>query len=92
MCETAASDTSDAPSAANAPGADGTEPDRARSPFPTGARVRHQEWGDGTVLNEETDRITVLFDTMGYRTLSLATVDEHDLLSVLEPPPAPGDR
>ncbi|MEV6959594.1 ATP-dependent DNA helicase RecQ [Streptomyces sp. NPDC051207] len=70
-----------------APGADGTQRDQAQSPFPTGARVRHQEWGDGTVLSEEDDRITVLFDTMGYRTLSLATVDEHDLLSVLEQPP-----
>ncbi|MFF5426302.1 MULTISPECIES: RecQ family ATP-dependent DNA helicase [unclassified Streptomyces] len=69
------------------PGTDGAEEDRAPSPFPTGARVRHPEWGDGTVLTEEGDRITVLFDTMGYRTLSLPAVDEHDLLSVLEPPP-----
>ncbi|GAA3896810.1 RecQ family ATP-dependent DNA helicase [Streptomyces gulbargensis] len=75
---------------AKEPGAGGTEAaerDQAPSPFPTGTRVRHQEWGDGTVLSEESDRITVLFDTMGYRTLSLPTVDEHDLLSVLEPPP-----
>ncbi|MGW0466278.1 RecQ family ATP-dependent DNA helicase [Streptomyces sp. NPDC003027] len=86
VCETARSGTFDAAPTAPAP-TGGTERDRAQAPFPMGARVRHQEWGDGTVLNKESDRITVLFDTMGYRTLSLPTVDEHDLLSVLEPPP-----
>ncbi|GAA3398012.1 RecQ family ATP-dependent DNA helicase [Streptomyces roseoviridis] len=87
VCEGAASDAFDAAPAADAPEAGGTERGRAPSPFPTGARVRHPEWGDGTVLSEEDDRITVLFDTMGYRTLSLATVEDRDLLSVLEPPP-----
>ncbi|MFF8293502.1 RecQ family ATP-dependent DNA helicase [Streptomyces sp. NPDC016309] len=51
-----------------------------------GARVRHREWGDGTVLSQEGDRLTVLFDTMGYRTLSLPAVDDRDLLSVLDEP------
>ncbi|MBJ6617623.1 DUF3553 domain-containing protein [Streptomyces sp. DHE17-7] len=36
------------------------------------------EWGDGTVLSEDGDRITVLFDEAGYRTLSLETVAGRD--------------
>lgn len=86
VCGTAESGSPDTSPATAAPGADGTGRDLAEAPFPTGARVRHQEWGDGMVLSEESDRITVLFDSMGYRTLSLPTVEEHDLLSVLEPP------
>jgi ATP-dependent DNA helicase RecQ len=56
--------------------------------------VRHERWGEGTVLSEEGDRITVLFDTHGYRTLSLdALADRDDLLEVVrcpsgEEPPA----
>ncbi|GGU58996.1 hypothetical protein GCM10010274_54880 [Streptomyces lavendofoliae] len=65
---------------------DGRAPDTAGSPFGAGARVRHREWGDGSVLSEEGDRVTVLFDTMGYRTLSLPAVAGGDLLSVLERP------
>ncbi|MER7520508.1 RecQ family ATP-dependent DNA helicase [Streptomyces sp. NPDC126499] len=87
VCRAAAPGTPDAAPAAEGPGAAVAERDQTPSPFPAGARVRHPEWGDGTVLSEEDDRITVLFDTMGYRTLSLATVADHDLLSVLEPPP-----
>ncbi|MGI5479548.1 RecQ family ATP-dependent DNA helicase [Streptomyces lavendofoliae] len=65
---------------------DGPAPDTAGSPFGAGVRVRHREWGDGSVLSEEDDRVTVLFDTMGYRTLSLPAVADGDLLSVLERP------
>ncbi|MFV0131204.1 RecQ family ATP-dependent DNA helicase [Streptomyces sp. HMX112] len=54
----------------------------AAAAFPVGSRVRHTEWGGGMVLGEEGDRVTVLFDTMGYRTLSLAAVTEQGLLSV----------
>jgi ATP-dependent DNA helicase RecQ len=44
-------------------------------------RVRHVDWGEGVVLSLEADRMTVLFDRVGYRTLSLGTVDERGLLS-----------
>ncbi|MFC1262537.1 MULTISPECIES: DUF3553 domain-containing protein [Streptomyces] len=51
--------------------------------YPVGTQVRHAEWGDGTVLSEDGDRITVLFDEAGYRTLSLETVaGRDDLLTV----------
>ncbi len=54
--------------------------------FPTGTRVRHSEWGDGMVLGEEGDRITVLFDSVGYRTLSLAAITDQGLLTVIAKP------
>jgi ATP-dependent DNA helicase RecQ len=46
----------------------------------TGA-VRHRDWGRGVVMAVETDRLTVLFDEVGYRTLSLPAVREHDVLA-----------
>jgi ATP-dependent DNA helicase RecQ len=45
-----------------------------------GGRVRHREFGDGTVMDVEQDRVTVLFDDVGYRTLDLAVVRENSLL------------
>jgi ATP-dependent DNA helicase RecQ len=53
----------------------------AADSYPAGALVRHREWGDGTVMSEEGDRITVLFDSMGYRTLSLAAIADQGLLT-----------
>ncbi|HKS44369.1 MAG TPA: RecQ family zinc-binding domain-containing protein [Amycolatopsis sp.] len=49
--------------------------------FPPGTKVRHREWGEGTVVHREADRVTVLFDEVGYRTLSLRAVTEHNLLT-----------
>jgi ATP-dependent DNA helicase RecQ len=56
-----------------APGAD--------VPFPVDTTVRHRQWGDGRVMSVEEDRITVFFESEGYRTLSLVAVSEHDLLT-----------
>jgi ATP-dependent DNA helicase RecQ len=44
------------------------------------APVRHAEWGDGVVMSVESDRVTVLFDQVGYKTLSIDAVVERDLL------------
>ncbi|MFL5996154.1 MAG: RecQ family ATP-dependent DNA helicase [Streptomyces sp.] len=49
--------------------------------YPAGTRVRHTEWGEGTVMSEEGDRITVLFESMGYRTLSLTALTGKGLLT-----------
>jgi ATP-dependent DNA helicase RecQ len=50
-------------------------------PFDIGSRVRHREFGAGTVMGYEADdRVTVLFESQGYRTLSLEAVEEHGLL------------
>ncbi|WNG90525.1 helicase-related protein [Mycobacterium sp. ITM-2016-00317] len=54
------------------------------SAVPPNSAVRHREWGHGVVLGGEPDRITVLFDEYGYRTLSMAAVEEGDVLTVLE--------
>jgi ATP-dependent DNA helicase RecQ len=49
-------------------------------PFPVEAPVEHTEWGPGVVMRIEDDRLVVLFDQVGYKTLALATVLEHGLL------------
>ncbi|TCJ38562.1 ATP-dependent DNA helicase RecQ [Parafrankia sp. BMG5.11] len=54
------------------------------SPFPAGLAVRHVRWGPGQVMKEDGDRITVLFDEVGYRTLSVAAVTERGLLAVAD--------
>ncbi|UMG92616.1 RecQ family zinc-binding domain-containing protein [Nocardioides sp. TF02-7] len=49
-------------------------------PFAVQSRVDHEEFGTGMVTDVEEDRVTVLFDEVGYRTLSLAVVEEQRLL------------
>jgi len=49
-------------------------------PFAVGATVRHRAWGVGTVLGYEQDRMTVLFESVGYKTLSVGVVRTKDLL------------
>jgi ATP-dependent DNA helicase RecQ len=45
-----------------------------------GARVRHPEWGDGTIQGLHEDQVTVVFDTIGYKTLAVPLVEERGLL------------
>lgn len=52
----------------------------AEEPFPVNARVTHPKWGVGTVVRYEADRVTVLFDGAGYRTLARELVAERELL------------
>lgn len=47
-----------------------------------GTPVEHREWGPGVVLHGEPDRVTVLFDYYGYRTLSVDAARENGLLQV----------
>jgi ATP-dependent DNA helicase RecQ len=49
-------------------------------PFPVDSAVEHAEWGPGVVMRNEDDRVVVLFETVGYKTLALAAVTENDLL------------
>jgi ATP-dependent DNA helicase RecQ len=49
-------------------------------PFEVDSRVRHKAWGPGRVLRYDGDRMVVLFDKAGYRTLSVTTVLERKLL------------
>jgi ATP-dependent DNA helicase RecQ len=59
----------------------GESVESADRPFAVGQRVRHPQWGDGSVQTyEEGDRVVVLFDTAGYKTLALAVVEGSRLL------------
>jgi RecQ family ATP-dependent DNA helicase len=51
--------------------------------FPLHRHVRHRDWGEGIVVASEPDRVTVLFTDVGYKTLSLAAVDSHHLLTLI---------
>ncbi|MFF3349081.1 RecQ family ATP-dependent DNA helicase [Streptomyces sp. NPDC002779] len=59
--------------AAPSPGHDG--------PYEPNERVCHTEWGAGTVMRTEDDRLVVLFEQVGYKTLSLTAIQEGDLLT-----------
>jgi ATP-dependent DNA helicase RecQ len=49
-------------------------------PFPVGARVVSDRWGQGTVQRYDGEQVTVLFDEHGYRELSVPVVVERGLL------------
>jgi ATP-dependent DNA helicase RecQ len=53
--------------------------------LPVDTAVRHREWGPGVVIGGDLDRITVLFEEFGYRTLSMAALGENGLLEVTDP-------
>jgi ATP-dependent DNA helicase RecQ len=48
--------------------------------FPLESRVRHSLWGEGVVIRNEADRMTVFFDEEGYKTLSITTILARGLL------------
>ncbi|MES9537535.1 RecQ family ATP-dependent DNA helicase [Actinomadura sp. NPDC000600] len=61
-------------------------PDQADdNSFPLHAEVQHAAWGTGTVMRVEPDRITVLFEDAGYRTLSLEAIQRDEDLLTLHP-------
>ncbi len=54
--------------------------DIADSPYALQSKVEHAQWGSGVVMRYEGDRIVVLFEDVGYRTLSLEAVAARGLL------------
>jgi len=42
-----------------------------RQPFPLNGRVSHNSWGEGQVIRYEGDKVVVLFDQVGYKTLGV---------------------
>jgi ATP-dependent DNA helicase RecQ len=54
-------------------------------PFPIRSRVRHVQWGTGQVLRYEEDKVTVLFEEAGYRTLGVGLVLDQGLLESAAP-------
>ncbi|MEU4479038.1 RecQ family ATP-dependent DNA helicase [Micromonospora sp. NPDC023966] len=61
-------------------GSSETLPDNG--PYPLHSTVRHAKWGSGMVLGYEKDRMTVLFDDVGYKTLSVSVVQAQGLLAL----------
>ncbi len=56
------------------------EPAGSTGPFQVGARVVHGKWGEGVVQRYDGDRMVVLFDATGYKTMSVELVSERGLL------------
>jgi ATP-dependent DNA helicase RecQ len=59
-------------------GADGADEDATG--FAVGDRVAHDAWGVGTIGRIEGDQLTVVFDSVGYKTLDAGLVVERGLL------------
>jgi len=59
--------------------ADGDE----EQPFPVSSRVTHQEFGPGVVMSYDDDQVTVLFESVGYKTLLVPAVQGSGLLTAL---------
>lgn len=57
-------------------------------PYALQSRVRHEQFGEGVVMGYEgdPDRVTVLFEVSGYRTLALDAVRANGLLESVGPP------
>ena len=55
--------------------------DEENMPFPINTQVMHNVWGNGLVLRYEGDKMVVLFDSVGYKTLAVDVVVEHSLLT-----------
>jgi ATP-dependent DNA helicase RecQ len=58
-------------------------PQTGAEPFPPNTRVLHRQLGKGVVLSVEGDRLRVLFDSAGEKTLAMAFVTERRLLERL---------
>ncbi|MFG6503311.1 RecQ family ATP-dependent DNA helicase [Microbacterium sp. P05] len=52
----------------------------AHGGFAVDDRVQHRVWGEGTVMEVDDDRITVFFESQGYKVLSLAVIAETGVL------------
>jgi ATP-dependent DNA helicase RecQ len=58
-------------------------PEHGTEPFPVGARVGSERWGEGTVQRYDADQVTVLFDDHGYRDLLVPLIVEGGLLHLV---------
>ena len=54
--------------------------DEGPRPFALNTRVSHGAWGEGLVQRYEGDKMVVLFDEVGYKTLAVSLVEEGGLL------------
>ncbi len=56
------------------------EDDGSNQPFPLNSRVIHRSWGGGLVMRYEADKMVVLFDEVGYKTLAVEIAIAQNLL------------
>ncbi|PSB21536.1 ATP-dependent DNA helicase RecQ [Phormidesmis priestleyi ULC007] len=49
-------------------------------PYPINSQVIHKSWGEGTVMRYEADKVVILFEEVGYKTLSTMTAVLRGLL------------
>ncbi|MHA7238836.1 RecQ family ATP-dependent DNA helicase [Arthrobacter sp. TMS1-12-1] len=66
---------------------EGAAPAEEEVPFDVDSSVAHPEWGIGTVMGYEDGVVTVLFDSEGYKTLSVELVLDKELLTAVAPRP-----
>jgi ATP-dependent DNA helicase RecQ len=59
------------------------EPENEDKPFPLNSRVAHKSWGEGIVMRYEGDKIVVLFDQVGYKSLAVNFALENNLLAAV---------
>jgi ATP-dependent DNA helicase RecQ len=57
--------------------------DEGDEPFLINSWVVHKKWGEGLVQRYEGDKMVVLFDEVGYKTLGVDLVTERDLLKIV---------
>ncbi|HLM78871.1 MAG TPA: ATP-dependent DNA helicase RecQ [Rubrobacteraceae bacterium] len=53
-------------------------------PFPINSRVVHEKWGEGLVQRYEGDKMVIVFDEVGYKTLEVDLVMERGLLDIVK--------
>jgi ATP-dependent DNA helicase RecQ len=53
-------------------------------PFEVGATVTHEDWGEGVVQRYDGDQVAILFESVGYKTLSVELVTERGLLDTAD--------
>lgn len=54
--------------------------DAAAHPFALNSRVVHKTWAEGLVMRYEGDKMVILFDEVGYKTLGIDLVRQRGLL------------
>jgi ATP-dependent DNA helicase RecQ len=54
--------------------------DSARQPYPLDSHVVHKSWGRGAVMRYEGDKIVILFEQVGYKTIDIQTALLRGLL------------
>lgn len=54
-------------------------------PYPIECRVIHKSWGEGVVMRHEGDKVVILFDKVGYKTLGVTIARLYRLLQRVKP-------